>query len=135
MLSESSIPVYKFLLEEFDSAHWKRKSQKFSLSGDKLRHRHKDIIELIFQEKVLKIRSERFVIRESWNKLSPSCAHAVSIMNCNRLYLSAPKWEHMTLVVTRLRLNKAKEKRQTMYASNSLMWKLIIVTKRNSCHL
>ena len=41
----------------------------------------------------------------------------------------------MTLVVTQLRLNKAKEKRQTMYASNSLVGKLIIVPTKNSCHL
>ena len=38
-------------------------------------------------------------IGDSWNKLSPSCVTAVSFSNWNRLYLSASKWEHMTLVV------------------------------------
>ena len=63
-------------------------------------------------------------IGDSWNKLSPSCVTAVSFSSWNRLHLSASKWEHMTLVVKPLRLNRAQEKRRTTS-------KLIIVMMKN----
>ena len=52
--------------------------------------------------------------------------------NRNLLYLSAPKLEHMTLVVKPLRLNKAQGKRRN-HASIKLS--VIIVPTKHSCHL
>ena len=51
MFSESSIDVWNVLLEGLDSAHWKRKSQKFSFSGYKQRHRHTKISVNVFKKK------------------------------------------------------------------------------------
>ena len=85
-----------------------RENQKISLSGYKPRHKHKSIRKRL---KIQNLRDPKIRVHFEQSQYS----------NRNRLYLSAPKLDHMTLVVKPLRLGKAREKRRTMHASNSLV--------------
>ena len=100
----------------------REKAKKISLSGYKPRHRHKIIRKRLRTQNLRDLKIRVHLEQPQYS-------------NCNRLYLSAPKLDHMTLVVKPLRLSKAQEERRTMHASNSLVGKWIIVPTKNSCHL